>query len=72
MLFTHIKLTAHNRNSLPEFSKAIQEFPEVMECHVLLGAVDCILRIVTPDVEAYERFFSERLSRLPWCRRSTR
>lgn len=65
MLFAHIKLTAHNRNALPEFSKAIQGFPEVMECHVLLGAVDCILRVVTRDVEAYEKFFFERLSRLP-------
>jgi Lrp/AsnC family transcriptional regulator len=65
MLFAHVKLTGHNRNVLPDFSKAIQGFPEVMECHVLLGAVDCILRVVTPDVESYERFFFERLSRLP-------
>jgi Lrp/AsnC family transcriptional regulator len=36
-----------------------------MECYVLRGAVDCILRVVTPDVESYERFFFERLSRLP-------
>ena len=65
MLFAHVKLIGHNRNVLPDFSKAIQGFPEVMECHVLLGAVDCILRVVTPDVESYERFFFERLSRLP-------
>lgn len=65
MLFAHVKLAGHSRNALPEFSRAIQEFPEVMECHVLLGSVDFLLRIVTRDIEEYERFFFERLSQLP-------
>ncbi|MFJ2991514.1 Lrp/AsnC family transcriptional regulator [Pandoraea sp. NPDC087047] len=65
MLFAHVKLAGHNRNALPEFSEAIQAFPEVLECHVLMGNVDFLLRIVTRDVDAYERFFFERLSQLP-------
>jgi len=65
MLFAHVKLAAHSRDALPEFSKAIQKFTEVLECYVLLGSVDFILRIVARDVEAYERFFFQRLSRLP-------
>jgi Lrp/AsnC family transcriptional regulator len=65
MLFAHVKLAAHSREALPEFSKAIQRFPEVLECYVLLGNVDFILRVVTRDIEAYEKFFFERLSRLP-------
>ena len=65
MVFAHVKLTAHGRSKVAEFGKAIMEFPEVMECHLLLGHVDFLLRIVTPDIEAYERFFFERLSQLP-------
>lgn len=65
MVFAHVKLTAHGRSKVAEFSEAIAEFPEVMECHLLLGQVDFLLRIVTPDLEAYERFFFERLSQLP-------
>lgn len=65
MLFAHVKLIGHGKESLPEFSKAIARFPEVLDCHVLLGTVDFILRIVTRDMEAYERFFFERLSPLP-------
>lgn len=65
MLFAHVKLIGHGKESLPEFSKAIARFPEVLDCHVLLGTVDFILRIVTRDMESYERFFFERLSRLP-------
>lgn len=65
MLFAHVKLTANSRDSIPAFAAAIQKFPEVMDCHVLLGPVDLLLRIVAKDIEAYEKFFSERLSRLP-------
>ncbi|KPW19718.1 Transcriptional regulator, AsnC family [Pseudomonas amygdali pv. aesculi] len=36
-----------------------------MECYVLMGSVDFLLRIVTPDIEAYERFFFEKLSLVP-------
>jgi Lrp/AsnC family transcriptional regulator len=65
MVFAHVKLTAHGRSKVSEFAEAIQRFPEVLECHLLLGHVDFLLRIVTPDMEAYERFFFERLSQLP-------
>ena len=65
MVFAHVKLTAHGRSKVKEFGEAIRQFPEVLECHLLLGHVDFLLRIVTPDIEAYERFFFERLSQLP-------
>ncbi|MCW8927149.1 MAG: Lrp/AsnC family transcriptional regulator, partial [Xanthomonadales bacterium] len=65
MVFAHVKLTAHGRSKVAEFSETIRQFPEVMECHLLLGQVDFLLRIVTPDLEAYERFFFEKLSQLP-------
>jgi len=65
MVFAHVKLTAHGRSKVAEFSDTIRQLPEVMECHLLLGHVDFLLRIVTPDLEAYERFFFERLSQLP-------
>jgi len=65
MIFAHVKLSSHGRANLAEFSKAIQSFPEVLECYVLMGHIDFLLRVVTPDVEAYERFFFEKLSQLP-------
>jgi Lrp/AsnC family transcriptional regulator len=65
MIFAHVKLSSHGRANLAEFSDAIQNFPEVLECYVLMGSVDFLLRIVTPDVEAYETFFFEKLSQLP-------
>lgn len=64
-IFAQVKLNAHGRANLDEFSAAIRELPEVLECYVLMGPVDFMLRIVAPDIEAYERFFFDRLSRLP-------
>ncbi len=64
-VFAQVKLNAHGRANLDEFSAAILDFPEVLECHVLMGTVDFMLRIVTADIYAYERFFFEKLSSLP-------
>lgn len=63
-VFAQVKLNAHGRQHLDEFAAAIRSFPEVMECHVLMGPVDFLLRVITTDVEAYERFFFEKLSRV--------
>ena len=64
-LFVQVKVLRNDQMSLAEFSQAIRQFPEVMECHVILGAFDFLLRVVTKDMEAYEMFYFERLSRVP-------
>lgn len=64
-VFAQVKLDAHGRANLDEFGAAIREFPEVLECHVLMGSVDFMLRVVAADIDAYERFFFEKLSRVP-------
>jgi Lrp/AsnC family transcriptional regulator len=64
-IFAQVKLSAQGRQHLDEFADAIRRFPEVLECWVLMGPVDFLLRVVAPDVESYERFFFEKLSRVP-------
>ena len=65
LVFAHVKLSAHGRANLEEFSDAIRRFPEVIECHAIMGAFDFLLRLVTRDVDAYEQFVFGKLSRLP-------
>ena len=65
MVFAHVKLTSHGRSNLSAFAEAVKAYPEVMDCYVLLGNVDFLLRIVAEDIRAYERFFFEELSQLP-------
>lgn len=64
-IFAQVKLSAHGRANLDEFSAAIRDMPEVLECYVMMGSVDFLLRIVAPDIEAYEKLFFNRLSQLP-------
>lgn len=64
-VFAQVKLNAHGRSNLEEFSEAIRGFPEVLDCYVTLGTTDFLLRIVAADIDAYERFFFDKLSRVP-------
>ena len=64
LVFAQVKLTAHGRSKVPEFAETLRQFPEVQECHLVLGNIDFLLRIVARDIEEYERFFFEKLSHL--------
>lgn len=63
-IFAQVRLNAHGRANLDEFSEAIRGFPEVLDAYVLMGNTDFMLRIVARDIDAYERFFFDRLSKL--------
>ena len=65
MVFAQVKLTSHGRSNLTDFAETVRSYPEVLECYVLLGNVDFLLRIVAEDIKDYERFMFEKLSKLP-------
>lgn len=65
MVFAHVKLTSHGRSNLTDFAEAVRRYPEVLDCYVVLGNVDFLLRIVAEDIKGYERFMYEKLSQLP-------
>lgn len=62
MVFAHVKMHAHSKDSLPAFINKIKTYPEVVECHTLMGDIDFILKIRVRDVQAYEKFFWDKLS----------
>lgn len=64
-VFVQVKLNAHGRANLDEFSRQIHDFPEVLDCYVMMGSIDFMIRVVAKDIKAYERFFFEQLSQLP-------
>ena len=51
--------------ALEKFEKEIRARPEVMECYLMTGDADYLLRVVTADLGAYERFLIEHLTRIP-------
>jgi Lrp/AsnC family transcriptional regulator, cysteine-sensing transcriptional activator len=65
LVFSHVKLIAQGRDALLRFEQAVRQHPEVLECYTLMGETDFLLRIVCPDIKAYEAFFLDHLSRFP-------
>jgi Lrp/AsnC family transcriptional regulator len=65
LIFAQVRLSAHGRTNLTEFSDAIRRLPEVVECYAVMGAFDFLLRIVARDIKAYEQFVFGKLSVLP-------
>lgn len=65
VIYTEVKLSANGRKGVGAFEEKIRSFAEVAECYVMMGRTDFLLRIVTKDIDAYEKFFREHLSRLP-------
>jgi Lrp/AsnC family leucine-responsive transcriptional regulator len=63
-VFVSVKLERQREEALEKFSKAIARWPEVLECYLMTGSRDYLLRVVAADLAAYERFLKEKLTRL--------
>ena len=62
IVFAEVKLEAHGHEALPNFQKAVEKLPEVLECYTVLGEMDFLLKVVATDIHAYERFLHHLLS----------
>lgn len=65
MFFIEISLTSQSRPVLDAFEAAVRDAPEVLECHLMAGQSDYILRVVSRDHEDFERLHRRLLARLP-------
>ncbi len=65
IVFIQVALEKQVEPMLDKFEKAVRDRPEVMECYLMTGDSDYLLRVIVPDVRALERFIVDVLSRLP-------
>lgn len=63
-VFVSIKLESQREDALAKFAKAIAPWPEVLECYLMTGQRDYLLRVVVADLQAYEQFLKTKLTRL--------
>lgn len=63
-VFIQVRLEQQVERSLKTFEAAISAWPEVMECYLMTGDSDYMLRVVVADIPALERFILERLSKI--------
>jgi len=63
-VFVSIKLESQRVEALERFKRAIEKWPEVLECYLMTGPRDYLLRIVVADLSAYEQFLKQKLTRI--------
>jgi Lrp/AsnC family leucine-responsive transcriptional regulator len=63
-VFISIKLTRQKEEDLDRFAKAISGWEEVLECYLMTGNRDYLLRVVAADLSSYEAFLKNKLTRL--------
>ncbi|MBN8501093.1 MAG: Lrp/AsnC family transcriptional regulator [Sphingomonadales bacterium] len=63
--FVEITLTSQSREAMDRFEAAVQDYPEIIDCHLMSGGADYLLRVAAADLEHYDRIHRDCLSRLP-------
>lgn len=64
-VFVHIVLRREEQSELAAFEAAVQNIPEIMECYLMTGEFDYLLRLVVSDMADFERLHNDALTRLP-------
>ena len=64
-VFVNVTLERQVETALEQFEAAIKKRPEVVECYLMTGDADYLLRVVTSDLASYERFLVDHLTRIP-------
>ena len=64
-VLVHIGLHREEQSELAAFEAAVQDIPEVMECYLMTGEFDYLLRVVVADMADFERIHKDTLTRLP-------
>lgn len=62
--FVSVSLTAHQMNSIDVFKKHINKVEEVLECYHVAGEEDFILKVAVENIQEYEKFLLEKLTKI--------
>jgi DNA-binding Lrp family transcriptional regulator len=63
--FVEISLTSRSREAMERFETAVAGFPEILECHLMAGQADYLLRVAAADLKGFDAVHRDCLARLP-------
>ncbi|MBX3499671.1 MAG: Lrp/AsnC family transcriptional regulator [Alphaproteobacteria bacterium] len=63
-VFVAIRTQQHNARWLRDFARAVTGFPEVVDCYRMAGDIDYLLRLVLPDIAAYDSFYKRLIAKI--------
>lgn len=64
-VFIEAKLVSQRREDIEAFESAIRSMPEVLECHLISGEFDYLIRVAARNTEDYETLYRQRLTLIP-------
>lgn len=64
-VFVEITLTSQSREAMDKFERAVGDFDDILECHLMSGGADYLLRVAATDLDHYGRIHRDCLARLP-------
>lgn len=63
-VFVAITTSEHSLEWLERFHAVLRDFPEIVEAYRMSGQIDYLLRVVVPDIDSYDRFYKQLISRI--------
>lgn len=65
IVFALVSLKSQAEADLQAFEKHVEQLPEIRECYMLNGEIDFVLKIVSTDLQAFQRFLTSKLTPAP-------
>jgi Lrp/AsnC family transcriptional regulator len=63
-VFVAVRTNEHSAEWLDQFARAVSEFPEVVEFYRMSGDIDYLIRLVVPDIAAYDAFYRRLIAKV--------
>lgn len=63
--YVELSLETQSEKALSEFEAAAIDRPEVLECHLMTGSADYLMKVAAPDTESYEQIYRRVIAALP-------
>lgn len=67
-VFIQVELESQSKDAIDAFERAVRGFERVMECHLMTGTRDILMRVVAADLGDFDRFLEDKLMRVPGIR----
>lgn len=64
IVFSRVWLTSQDAKTVEHFCMEVKHLPEVLECHLMAGDCDFMLRVITSDLEGYRSFLTQHLTKI--------
>lgn len=64
-VFVQVRLEKQTSSAQQSFERAVSERPEILECYLITGDGDYLLRVVVPDLGAYQKLLTDFIAKIP-------